>query len=209
MNYEKFQPLLGEWAEFFKPFIESKEMDDIYSFLRYKFKQGAVICPDSRDVFRTFEETPKNISVVIYAMDPYPTIKDGIKVANGVPMDCRNTGILQPSLDKFYEGIEKELFRGLKLNGWKSPDLRYLPAQGVMLVNSDLTVEAYKSGSHKGVWIKFQKYFIEEILNKYYKGLIFVLMGKNSLEVQEFIDENVHYVYTCEHPVAASYAGRL
>lgn len=70
MKYESFEPLLGEWAVYFKPFIESEKMDKIYSRLKEDSKKGRKICPDSHNVFTAFNTcSPKNLNTIWFLQD--------------------------------------------------------------------------------------------------------------------------------------------
>src|ERR1051326_6100307 len=114
MEYEKVAEQFGTWAPKFKPFIESKEFDAIFKHLKTQGKEGITICPDSKDVFRSFKETPyEKLRAVFLLQDPYPWIKGGKMVADGIPMSCSNTKVLQPSLELFYRGMEDDL--GIKV----------------------------------------------------------------------------------------------
>lgn len=206
MNHEKFKDFFGEWAEDFKEFIESPEMDKIYEKLKNDSKKGRKICPDSENTFRVFKETSKkDLKVVWYLQDPYPSMKNNIKVANGIAMDCSSTGVIQATLDAWYSGVEDCLYNGLNLTYDKTPDLTYLTKQGVMLINTDLTVEYKKAGSHQGLWAKFQEYFIEKILNVQYPGLIYVFSGKSSEAMKKHIIPFNTYHFITEHPATAAY----
>src|SRR6476620_904759 len=160
MNYDKFKDSLGDWGEMLKPFIVSEECDKIYQKLKSDVKRGIVICPDSGDTFRAFKECPfESLKVTMLLQDPYPWIKKGLKVADGIAMSCKYTGECQPSLQNFYEGIEGDI-AGLELGMYRNPDLTYLANQGVLFLNTALTVRYNDSGSHSGLWDKFTEYVL-------------------------------------------------
>ena len=207
MDITKFD--LGAWTEKFKPFIESPEMDAIYSKLKADAKMNKQILPKSSNTFEVFKRVPPDkLRVVFYLQDPYATMKDGVVIASGIALDCSNVApSLQPSLTNFYEEIERTVHGGMCLHCEKPASLQYLLDQGVMLINSDLTCELNKSGSHTGLWEPFMKYFIEEILNKEHRGLIFILSGKSSQRLEKYILPMVHYVFKTTHPASASYKG--
>jgi len=117
-------------------------------------------------------------------------------------MDCSNSpdGELQDSLELFYEGIEKDT--GTKIE--KPLNLDYLLNQGVMLTNTDLTCKLNKTSSHKKYWEKFQKYFLENIMGSK-PSIIYVLAGKVSERMEEFINPLGNYIIKVEHPAAASH----
>lgn len=209
MNYEKVKDQFGDWAPKFKPFIESSAFDEIFKFLKDQSRADKRICPESKDVFRAFRETPyKDLKVIFLLQDPYPWVKKvegkDIMVADGIPMSCSNTGVCQPSLSLFYDGISDDL--GIKVP--HHPDLSYLCKQGVLFLNTSLTVEVNKPGSHKGVWDKFITFFIEEVINFYNTGTCYVSMGKNAEAMAKAVVPFLHWGFTVEHPAAAAHTER-
>ena len=117
-------------------------------------------------------------------------------------MDCSNSadGKLQPSLEKFYEGMSKDLGKRVE----NSPSLEYLCNQGVMMLNTELTCKLNKTGSHEGLWEPFHKYFLQEIMSGY-SGIIYVLAGKVSHRMEKYIYTVGNYQFKMDHPVSASY----
>lgn len=217
MNYEEFAPKLGDWAESLRPFIEGPECDAIYAKLKSDRSRGKKSVPLSENTFRAFLETPiDKVKVVWFAYDPYPWVKEvynegkkeEIVVADGIAFSCANIGILQPSLELFYEGIEEDLYKGLHLKMVKDPDLAYLCNQGIMMTNSALTTEKNKVGAHSKLWQPFMKYLLEEVFTKLPGGIIFVLAGKESQKLERWINTLQHHIIKVEHPAAASHADR-
>lgn len=206
LSFESFAPLFGEWADRFKPFIESENMFDIYKKLKEDSKIEKIV-PNSENTFRAFLTcSPKNIKVIFYMMDPYPKrYKDKTYQATGIALDNSNSpdGELQPSLDLFYKGIENDL----NINIQKYPSLMYLQEQGVMFINTDLTCKLNKTSSHKKLWEPFQKFFLEEIMYSF-TGIIYVLCGEESKRLEKYINPLGNYIFKIEHPVAASYSKR-
>lgn len=207
MNYSKFEPLLGDWALKFKQFIESPECDKIYSFLKKESSEDKIICPHRDNTFRAFKETPfEKLKCVFILQDPYHQIvrKDNklVHVADGLAMSCSNTGIIQPSLELFYKGIENDLGEEVV----RQPDLSYLAHQGVLLLNTSLTVEMDKPGSHSkiGLWDEFNDYLVQEVINYYTKGLIYVSFGKNAQLMAKTIIPFLHWGFEVEHPAFAA-----
>lgn len=209
MDFSDFEPLFGKWAERFKPFIESKEMFEIYKRIKSDAftedgKRKEIICPSNENVFRAFKTTdPAEIKTIWYLMDPYPKrYKGGALQATGIAMDCSNSPdkSIQPSLSKFYEGMSKDLDKEVE----KSLSLEYLHEQGVMFLNTDLTCKLNKTASHEGLWEPFQKYFLEEIMRGY-TGIIYVLAGKASHRMERYINPLGNHIFKIDHPVSASY----
>ena len=206
MEYSDFEENFGLWAPQFKPFIESREMFDIYQRLKSDAlypdgRRKETIVPHDSLTFRAFSTTnPERLKVVFYLMDPYPRqYRNRVNQATGIAMDCSNTpdGKLQPSLTKFYDAIDKEL----NTKVLRSPSLEYLHEQGVMMLNTDLTCKLNKTGSHEGLWEPFQKYFLEEVLRG--KQMIFVLCGKASHKIEPYISPFGNTIIKLDHPAFA------
>jgi uracil-DNA glycosylase len=205
MIYANFEHLLGSWGESLQPFIESSTCDKIYEFLKGEAKRGKKICPVSSETYRAFYETPKSDLRVIFVMqDPYPWEKWGTIVADGIALSCSHHKAPQASLEKFYEGIEDDLYNGLTLQHFPSLDLKYLCNQGVMMLNSSLTCELNKSNSHFEVWKPFTTYLFEEVIAQIREKLIIVLCGENSHYYERFVNPLQHYLFKLEHPANAS-----
>ncbi len=202
LNYEEFAGMFGMWADIFKPFIESKEMFEIYQRLK-EDAQKDVIVPSSDVTFRSFAvSNPDQIKVVWYLMDPYPRrYRNRANQATGIPMDCSNTpdGKLQPSLEIFYNAIDKSL--GMEVD--RSPDISYLLKQGVLLLNTDLTCKLNKTSSHERLWEPFQKFLLEYLYSR--PNMIYILSGKTSERMEKFINPLGNHIIKTEHPAAASH----
>ena len=212
MKFENVAWKFGTWANYFKSFIESEEFDNIFARLKWESNRGRIICPASDDTFRVFLETPySDVRVIFVLQDPYPwrVYKGGesVYVADGLAMSCANTGICQPSLRQFYDGMEKELCGGMDLDFVQEPDLTYLAKQGVMLMNCSLTVEKDKPGSHLSLWASFIKYFFEEIINQYQRGLPIVFFGQGAGKIEPLVVPFVHWTKVITHPAAAAHKG--
>jgi uracil-DNA glycosylase len=205
MKYENFGPLMGDWGEKMRPFIEGEDFDKIYDFLKFESRRGKKICPVNTETYRAFKETPFNdLKVVWLLQDPYPWFKNGEIVADGIAMSCSHTKEPQPSLEIFYDAIEDCYHKGLGLEMLRNQDLKYLCNQGVMMLNTALTCELNKSDSHTEIWKPWTKYLIEEVLSKYENGLIFVLSGGKSQYFEKYINPLQHYIFKTEHPAFAA-----
>jgi len=138
-------------------------------------------------------------------MAPYHTMKNGQYVADGLLMGCSNTGILQPSLQQFYEGIAEELYeQGDSARYSRNPDVSYLARQGVFMYNASLTTEVNKPGSHLDIWHPFTKYVIEEILNPLDVPIVF--LGKDAEKFDRYVLP-FNWSFVVQHPASAAYKG--
>jgi uracil-DNA glycosylase len=97
----------------------------------------------------------------------------------------------------------------------RQPDLGYLARQGVMFLNTSLTVELNKSGSHTkdifgkaGLWDKFIGFLVEEVINFYNSGLVYVSLGNNAHVAAKAIVPFIHWGFQVEHPAAAAHKER-
>lgn len=210
MRWESFKDKFHEsWHSIVRPFIESPQCDAIYGVLKKRTKEGALIAPSSSQTFRTFLEVPiDKIQCILIGYCPYHTFEDEYKpVADGLAFSCSNTNKQQPSLRIILEGWEEELYGGLLLNSIQNTaDLSYLSRMGVLLLNSSLTVEKDKPGSHQELWTPFTKYILEEGISKMCKNIPIVLVGKEAQMYELCISNNV--VYKVEHPSFAARQGR-
>ena len=194
---EKLRP--SGWADKLKGFIQSSDFDKVLETL-YKLRDsGKRFTPPLKQVFRAFEECPvKELKVIMIGQDPYPHFG----VADGLAFSCSNTMKPQPSLQKIFEAIDFCLYNAEE-PPTHNPDLTRWANQGVLLLNSALTCEIDKVGSHYGVWKDFIAYTMD-ILNFTDSGLIFVLMGKQAQELEGLIGDH-HYIIKTTHPAYASY----
>lgn len=204
MNWDKFKEFFHEsWHSKMKPFIESEACDNIYKHLKAESKRGKKIAPLSSVTYRCFQETPLDeLKVVMIGMCPYHTFYNGQPVADGLLMGCSVTGKLQPSLDKFYDGIEVDVYNGLSLNHTKNPDVAYLAKQGVLMYNAALTTEMNKAGSHIDLWEPFTKYLLEDVIST--TGVPIIFLGKDAARYAKYVPP-FSWTFTLTHPASAAY----
>lgn len=204
MLWSKFEKYFHEsWHDVIRPFIESEDCDKIYEFLKFEGRRGKKIAPLSSDTYKCFKETPLNeVKVVLLGMCPYHTLSNNQPVADGLLMGCSITKKLQPSLEQFYNALEKDLFNGLNLRRNKHADVRYLAHQGVLMLNSALTTEINKAGSHLKIWEPFIKHVFTEAISK--TGAPVVFLGKESSKFKRYMAPFT-WSFEISHPASASY----
>jgi len=157
------------------------------------FKEYPNIYPPKEQIFRALKLTPfENIKVVILGQDPY----HGEGQANGLAFSV-NKGIkVPPSLRNIYKELESDLNIKSPLHG----DLTSWAKQGVLLLNSVLTVEKDNPGSHKNIgWEEYTDSLIKEISDKK-KNIVFILWGKYAESKKSLIDEKKHFIISSPHP---------
>ena len=102
LDWKKFEPLFGTWADRIKPFFDAGGFDPIYDFLKGESRKGKQIAPASMNTYRAFTECDfRELKCVIVCQDPYAKFIGGAPVASGVAMDCSVTARNQPTLTKF------------------------------------------------------------------------------------------------------------
>ena len=174
--------------EFGKPYFEQ-----LVRFLHQEKEAGKVIYPRGSQIFHAFDLTPLNqVKVVILGQDPYhgPGQAMGLSfsVPNGVPAP--------PSLRNIFHEVETDL--GVRMSGATS--LEPWARQGVLLLNSVLTVEAGQPTSHSGIgWQQFTDAVIST-LSERRSGLVFLLWGSYAQQKGRVIDRRKHLVLETAHP---------
>lgn len=203
LSWEKFETLFGTWSDAIKPFFESGGFDPIYEHLKQDSRRGRRIAPSSSDVYRCFRETPiKEMKVVLLGLCPYHTMINDVPVADGLLMGCSVTDKIQPSLEQFYNALEEDLFNGLNLRIKKNSDVSYLAHQGVLMLNSALTTEINKAGSHLKIWEPFIKYIFEEVIAPSKVPVVF--LGKEASKFKRYMAP-LTWGFQLSHPASASY----
>lgn len=183
--HQSWLDVIGD--EFKKPYMES-----LRSFLLDEKSKGSVILPPSDQIFDALYKTSlHDTKVVIIGQDPYHNKGQ----ANGLSFSV-NPGIkIPPSLINIFKELKDDLGCEMPNDG----DLLNWAKQGVLLLNSILSVEAGKPGSHanKG-WEIFTDCLIEELNKK--TNLVFILWGNYALKKGTRIDGNKHLILKSPHP---------
>jgi len=148
------------------------------------------IYPSQNNILKCFELCEKDqLKVVLLGQDPYY----GFNQATGLSFGISNNVKLPPSLNN----IKKELKNDLNVD-LKDTSLENWAKQGVLLLNSSLTVIHGKPGSHIKEWSEFTNKIIAEI-NKLDK-IVFIIWGQHALNKMKFIDSSKHYLIISSHP---------
>ncbi|MBP5297077.1 MAG: uracil-DNA glycosylase [Bacteriovoracaceae bacterium] len=186
-------PLDPSWMPYLGPELKMPYMQELKKFLQGEAAKHKVIYPAGADIFNAFNLTPLHrTTVVIIGQDPY----HGPGQAHGLCFSVRPQVKPPPSLLNIYQEIKNEYGTPIPHNGY----LRPWAVQGVLLLNSVLTVEADKPGSHQGHgWETFTSKAVE-ILNAQRNHLVFMLWGKYAQDKCRNIDPRKHLILTSPHP---------
>lgn len=191
---------INGWDKVFKSFINSSDFDDIILKLWELSKDNKKFTPPLKQVFRAFEECPyNNLQVVIIGQDPYPQLG----VADGISFSCSNTNKLQPSLRFILEEVNRTVYNNEVII--EDLDLKIWSNQGVLMLNTALTVEIGNIGSHYEIWRPFTTYLLDW-LNVHKSELVYVYMGKKAEEWSSITDDN-NIKFFVKHPASAAYTG--
>lgn len=167
------------WNEIFEDFnIDLEKLEPYY--------------PEKKDVFKVFSLSVKDIKIVIFGQDPY--INKG--QANGLAFSVNENTKIPPSLNNIFKELKIEYpernyeFKNGNLEKWRD--------NGIFLLNTSLTVQPNKSGSHLKIWEEFINNVIRFIIKNNNK-CIFLLLGNNAKQKKHIINNN-NRIVECVHP---------
>lgn len=177
---------VGDW-------FAREDMRQLSAFLRQRKAAGATIYPPGPQIFAAFDATPFDaVKVVILGQDPY----HGPGQAHGLCFSVLPGVQVPPSLDNIYKELAQD-------TGFVRPDHGCLlpwARRGVLLLNSVLTVEAGRPGSHQGKgWEGFTDHVVD-VLNREREHLVFLLWGSYAQKKGAVIDPRRHRVLKAPHP---------
>ena len=157
------------------------------------FYSKKIIYPKASMVFNALNSTPLNrIKVVILGQDPY----HGDGQANGLSFSVNNGIPFPPSLMNIFKELESDL----KIPFPKSGNLQPWADQGVLLLNTVLTVEKDNANSHRGLgWEIFTNKIIE-VISSNTNNVVFILWGKQAQNFEDVIDSSKHFIISSAHP---------
>lgn len=183
----------GDWSKV----IDLREADRIIK----KLSVTKNICPLVKDIFKAFRLCPlSSLRLVVIGYDPYPDIYKGKPRATGIAFaNAADTPDkeLSPSLDKLKESFIDFTVPHKTLNF--DPSLEKLEAQGVLLLNTALSCEVGKIGSHTLLWRPFITTLLTNLSNNT-TGIVYVLMGSVAQSLEPYINKELNYVIHIKHP---------
>lgn len=182
----------GGWDELLAPLFQDERYLKIREFLKTEYSTR-VIYPDMYDLFNCFRYTPVDkLKAVILGQDPYHEPRQ----AHGLCFSVREGVPLPPSLQNIFKEIESDL-------GIKEPncgDLTKWANEGVLLLNTTLTVREHMANSHsKCGWAWFTDSVIK-LVSDTCENVVFILWGGNARSKAPLIDGRKHLILQCAHP---------
>lgn len=175
-------------SEFSKPYFQNA-----VAFIKAERAQGKTVYPPGPLIFNAFDKTPFNtVKLVLLGQDPY----HGYGQAHGLSFSVPDGIRPPPSLINIF----KELHSDIGMPIPKTGNLTKWATQGVLLLNSVLTVRANEAASHAKIgWMEFTDAVIHKISEEK-EGVVFLLWGRFAQEKQGLIDQTRHHVLKAAHP---------
>ncbi|WP_209123530.1 uracil-DNA glycosylase [Alkalihalobacillus sp. BA299] len=182
----------NDWKEIIGNECKKEYFERISEFLTVEY-QKATVYPNKEDIFNAFHYTPfAEVKVVILGQDPY----HGPNQAHGLSFSVNPGEKLPPSLKNIYKELHTDIGCELSDNGC----LIKWAKQGVLLLNTVLTVRKSEPNSHKGIgWEQFTNRVIEK-LNERQKPIAFVLWGRHAQAKEALINSQHHFIIKAPHP---------
>ena len=185
------------WLKVLQPCLKQPQVEVLATFLQGQLDLKIDLLPPQKDWFNAFKSTPfKQVKVVILGQDPYHGFEQGQPQAHGLSFSV-NKGInTPPSLRNILKELKADLAIQLATHG----DLTQWAQQGVLLLNTVLTVESSRAGAHQGRgWESLTDHVIRA-LNEQRTGVVFMLWGKPAQKKAGLIDAKKHCVLEAVHP---------
>jgi uracil-DNA glycosylase len=185
---------MNSWDDFLQQQKEQDYLRQTLDYIEQLRDKGVHVYPSKENVFSAFDSTAFNdVKVVVLGQDPYHGPEQAHGLSFSVPMGIK----IPPSLLNIYKELEREF------SDFKRPTHGYLQSwakQGVLLLNTVLTVEQGKAHSHKELgWEKFTDEVIKKI-NDHRDGIIFLLWGAHAQKKGREVDCSRHFVLNAPHP---------
>lgn len=182
----------NDWQELLEGEMEKEYYQRLREFLVKEYRTRTIY-PDMHDIFNALHYTSyKDVKVVILGQDPY----HGPNQAYGLSFSVKPGVRIPPSLINIYKELKDDLGCYIPNNG----TLTKWAKEGVLLLNTSLTVRAGEANSHSKIgWEIFTDNIIK-LLNKREDPVVFILWGNNAIKKREFITNPKHYIITSVHP---------
>lgn len=182
----------NDWLAPLKPEFSKPYYAKLYKKVMEEY-QTKLIFPPADDIFNAFALTPlKDVKVVILGQDPY----HGDGQAHGLCFSVKPEVDIPPSLVNIYQELRDDLGCYVPNNGY----LTKWAEQGVLLLNTVLTVRAHQANSHRGIgWEEFTDAAIR-ILNEQDRPIVFILWGRPAQTKKAMLNNPKHLILEAPHP---------
>ncbi len=183
---------LGDWNGLLAPLFKDERYLGIRKFLIDEYNHH-VVYPDMYDLYNCFRYTPfSEVKVVLLGQDPYHNEGQ----AHGLCFSVQDGVEKPPSLENIFKELKADLGCGIPESG----NLTKWAKEGVLLLNTSLTVRAHQANSHsKCGWAWFTDSVIR-IVSEKKEHVVFILWGGNARSKKPLIDQSKHLILECAHP---------
>jgi uracil-DNA glycosylase len=182
----------NDWLGPLSPEFKKPYYRDLYQKVKEEYTQHQVF-PDANDIFNAFELTPlSQVKVVILGQDPYHNVGQ----AHGLSFSVKPEVEIPPSLVNIYQELQNDLGCYIPNNGY----LTKWAQQGVLLLNTVLTVRAHNANSHRGIgWEQFTDAAIRAV-NELDRPVVYMLWGRPAQSKKALLNNPKHLVLEAPHP---------
>lgn len=182
----------NDWLEPLSPEFKKDYYRVLYNKVVEEYKEKTIF-PPSEEIFSAFDLTPlSEVKVVIIGQDPYHNVNQ----AHGLCFSVKPGVDIPPSLVNIYKELNDDIGCHIPNNGY----LVKWAKQGVLMLNSVLTVQAHKAFSHQGIgWEKFTDAVID-ILNKQDRPIVYLLWGNPAQKKASSVNNPKHLLLKAPHP---------
>ncbi|MCM1157719.1 MAG: uracil-DNA glycosylase [Bacteroidales bacterium] len=186
-------PITNDWAPALKPEYAKEYYKKLYREINREYASGRAIYPPADDIFNAFHLTPLGeVKCVIIGQDPY----HGENQAHGLCFSVKPEVDIPPSLENIYKELQDDLGCSIPNNGY----LVKWAKQGVLMLNSVLTVRAHQANSHQGLgWEQFTDAAMD-ILNQQDRPIVFLLWGRPAQNKAARLNNPNHLILKAPHP---------
>lgn len=187
----------SSWKEVLNKEFCSAWFDELASFVRDEYASERTIYPLAKNIFKAFDTTPfEQVKVVILGQDPYHGPNQAQGLSFSVPSNVPNP----PSLVNIFKELASDFGSKAEAEAKYNGDLTNWANQGVLLLNTSLTVEANRAASHSGKgWERLTDAAIKA-LSERRESIVFMLWGSHARSKKSLIDYSKHLILEAPHP---------
>ncbi len=184
--------IADDWKQLLQQEFDKPYFEELTHFVRAEYAAGTIY-PAGRNIFRAFDKcSVEALKVVIIGQDPY----HGVGQANGLCFSVNDGVQFPPSLQNIFKEIQSDIGTPIPLSG----NLDRWAEQGVLLLNSVLTVRAHQAASHAGHgWEQFTDAVVR-VINEQKQGVVYMLWGSYAQKKGQVADPSRNLILKSVHP---------
>ena len=185
--------ITNDWLDAIRPEFSKPYYRELFEFVKAEYSR-VVVYPPAEDIFNAFHFTPlSKVKVLILGQDPYHNVHQAHGLSFSVPSDQKE---IPPSLQNIYKELHDDLGCTIPNNGY----LKKWADQGVLLLNTVLTVRAHQANSHQGKgWEQFTDAVIQAV-NAQDRPIVYLLWGRPAQSKIQMLTNPKHLILKAPHP---------